>query len=250
MNTNLHRAVPFYMKRGPVGCLLIHGYTDSPFTVQSLGNRLAEAGYTVRADVLPGHGGDPAELNRLGWRAWWDAVLASYDALARECAQVYVAGLSFGGTLGLHLAQHRPVAGLATLSAMLGSIDPRPYHSWWLKWFLPFVPKGAGPDVSRVLADYVGYDTVPVAGVEQVMRMIAHVRDDLPAIHCPILVIHGQHDHTVPLENAREILDSVSSSEKKLVILPNSWHVVTLDVERDLLEQEVLAFVGKNRASK
>lgn len=248
MNTNLHRAKPFYMKGGRTGCLLIHGYTDSPFTVQSLGTRLAQAGYTVRADLLPGHGTDPAELNRLPWRTWWDSVLAAYDMLARECDQVFVAGLSFGGTLALHLAQHRPVAGLATLSAMLGSVDPRPYSSWWLKYVMPFVPKGIGPDVSIELTDYVGYDTVPVGGVAEVMKLIAHVRDDLSAIHCPILVIHGQHDHTVPLENARLIHDSVSSTEKKLVILPKSFHVVTLDVERDLLEAEVLEFVKKNRA--
>lgn len=247
MNTNLARAVPFYIKRGPVGCLLIHGYTDSPFTVQSVGAKLAEAGFTVRADVLPGHGTDPAELNRLTWRAWWDAVLAAYDALARECDQVFVVGLSFGGTLGLHLAQHRPVAGLVTMAAMLGSIDPRPYYAGVLRWIKPFVPKGLGPDVSQPLTDYVGYDTVPVGGVAQVMKLIAHVRDDLPQIRCPILVIHGAQDHTVPLENAREIHDSVSSSEKKLVVLPRSYHVVTLDVERDLLEAEVLAFVERNR---
>lgn len=248
MKTNLDRAKSFYMKGGRTGCLLIHGYTDSPFTVESLGKRLAGEGYTVRADLLPGHGTDPAELNRLAWRAWWDTVVAAYDMLARECDQVFVAGLSFGGTLALHLAQHRPVAGLATLSAMLGSVDPRPYSSWWLKHFLKFVPKGIGPDVSVELKDYVGYDTVPVGGVAEVMKLIAHVRDDLSAITCPVLVIHGQHDHTVPLENARLIHDSVSSSRKKLVILPNSFHVVTLDVERDLLETEVLEFVRKNRA--
>lgn len=247
--SNLHRAAPFYMKRGPVGCLLIHGYTDSPFTVQALGQRLADAGYTVRCDLLPGHGTDPRELNRLTWRAWWNAVLAAHDALARECGQVFVIGLSFGGTLGLHLAQHRPLAGLVTLAAMLGSVDPRPRYARWLRWVTPFVPKTSGPDVSRPLADYVGYDTVPVGGVAEVMQLIAHVRDDLAAVRCPLLVVHGQHDHTVPLANAREILDAVSSTDKELLVLPHSYHVVTLDVEYAALEEEVLAFVLRHRVS-
>ena len=229
-----------------MGCLLVHGYTDSPFTLQAVGNSLARAGHTVRCDLLPGHGTDPAELNRLAWRAWWESVLHAHDALARECKQVFVVGLSFGGTLALHLAQHRPLAGLVTLAAMLGSVDPRPYYAGWLKHVLAYVPKGAGPDVSCPLTDYVGYDTIPVGGVEQVMQLIGHVRDDLAQVRCPILVVHGQHDHTVPLANAHEIHDSVSSTDRALVVLPRSFHVITLDVDHEQLENAVVSFVASH----
>jgi len=233
------------MKRGPVGCLLVHGYTDSPFTMEMLGRRLADAGFTVRCDLLPGHGADPAELNRLPWRAWWDSVRHAHDALARECESVFAVGLSFGGTLALHLATHRPLAGLVTMAAMLGTIDRRPYHAGWLRHVLAYVPKSGGPDVAEPLADYVGYDTVPVGGVAQVMRMIEHVRADLAQVRCPILVVHGQHDHTVPLENAHTILDTVSSTDKTLVVLPRSCHVVTLDVEHERLENDVVNWVSR-----
>lgn len=243
---NLHRAVPFFLRRGPVGVLMIHGYTDCPFTLESLGKRLAsEGGYTVRCDLLPGHGTDPAELNRVTWRDWWESVLHAYDALAAECTRVYVMGLSFGGTLALHLAQHREPAGLVTLAAMLGSVDPRPYQAHWLRHLMAFVPKTAGPDVSEALADYVGYDTVPVGGVAQVMQLIAHVSDDLAQVRCPMLIVHGQNDRTVPLENARTIHDTVASTDKELVILPRSCHVVTLDVEREILETRVLAWMSR-----
>lgn len=246
---NLHRAVPFYMRRGSVGCLLIHGYTDCPFTLETLGGKLAAAGYTVRCDLLPGHGTDPKELNRLEWRDWWEAVLHAYDSLAKECTQVFAVGLSFGGTLALHLAQHRELAGLVTLAAMLGSVDPRPYHAGWLRHVMAFVPKSTGPDVSCGLTDYVGYDTVPVGGVAQVMKLIAHVRDDLAQVRCPLLVVHGQHDHTVPLDNARTIHDAVSSVDRRLVVLARSYHVITLDVDHEELESEVLSFVASHRRS-
>ncbi|MEK7863992.1 MAG: alpha/beta hydrolase, partial [Chloroflexota bacterium] len=128
-----------------------------------------------------------------------------------------------------------------------GSVDPRPYYAGWIRWVKAFVPKTTGPDVSRPLADYVGYDTVPVGGVAEVMKLIAHVKDDLPVVECPILIVHGQHAGTVPLANAREIHDTVSSHDKKLVILPRSQHVVTLDVEHEVLEAEVIAFVARHR---
>lgn len=249
---NLERAMPFYVKRGPIGCLLIHGYTDCPFTLARLGERLAGAGLTVRCDLLPGHGTDPAELNRLHWRDWWEAVLRGYDALARECEAVFAMGLSFGGTLALHLATHRPLAGLVTLSAMLGSVDPRPYYARWLRHIMPMVPKSTGPDVCREEArtDYVGYDTVPVGGVAQAMNLIAHVAQDLPEVRCPILVIHGANDHTVPLDNAHQIMREVGSATKKLVVLPNSYHVITLDLDREALEAEVLEFVQAELAKR
>lgn len=252
MSPKLARAEPFYLERGPVGCLLIHGYTDGPFTLASLGLKLADAGFTVRCDLLPGHGGDPAELNRLHWRDWWEAVLRGYDALAARCEAVFAMGLSFGGTLALHLATHRPLAGLATFSAMLGSIDRRAYHAHWLRHVLPMVAKTTGPDVCREEArlDYPGYRTVPVGGLAQVMSLIEHVRQDLAEVRCPVLVLHGQDDHTIPLENAHHIMRTVSSETKKLVVLPRSYHVITLDLDRDVLEAEVLEFVKSELAKQ
>jgi carboxylesterase len=114
------------------------------------------------------------------------------------------------------------------------------------------VPKSAGPDVkdAAARADYAGYDTTPVAGVAQVMDLIAHVKDDLAQVRCPILVMHGAEDHTVPLANARQIIDSVSSPTKKLVILEDSYHVISVVRDRLALEAEVLSFVASELAKR
>jgi carboxylesterase len=245
---NLHRVRPFYFRGGPVGCLLIHGYTDGPGSMLGLGQRLAAEGLTVRCDVLPGHGTDPHDLNRHTWRHWWDAVVAGHDALARECTHLIAAGLSFGGTLALHLATHRPLAGVVTLAGMLSSSDARAAWAGPLSWLVPMVAKSGGPDVSSAAAraDYAGYDHIPLGGLAQVMALIRHVSDDLACVRCPILVVHGRHDHTVPLADARTIVDGVSSTDRRLLVLERSWHVVTLDADREELEQEVAAFVRRH----
>ncbi|MBC8075201.1 MAG: hypothetical protein H7Y32_03920, partial [Chloroflexales bacterium] len=66
-------ADPFDFAGGPVGLLLIHGLTGTPGEVRPMGEHLAAAGYTVRGVLLPGHGGDPAELFGVGWQRWVEA---------------------------------------------------------------------------------------------------------------------------------------------------------------------------------
>lgn len=238
---------PFWFRRGPVGCLLIHGYTDSPGTMRHLGGRLAQAGFTVRCDLLPGHGGDPLDLNMLTWKDWWTAVLDSYDSLARDCTSVVVAGLSFGGTLALHLATHRPVAGVVTLAGMLELADPRVHWSRWLRFIVPQVAKSTGPDVRRPATKdpYPGYMVIPLGGLWETLSLAAHVVGDMSQVRCPLLAIHGRHDATVPLVSSRRILDESGSLDREMIILEESAHVVTLDSDREFLADSVIAFTRR-----
>ena len=67
----------------------------------------------------------------------------------------------------------------------------------------------------------------------------------IPHISMPILIIHAKEDHVVPVSNAYEIFQTVASSEKKLVVLENSYHIVTADFAREQVYEEMRAFVEK-----
>ncbi|RYG65174.1 esterase, partial [bacterium] len=55
-----------------IGVVLVHGFTGTPYEVRYLGDRLVEAGYTVRGLRLPGHGTSIADLDRTRWEDWAD----------------------------------------------------------------------------------------------------------------------------------------------------------------------------------
>jgi alpha-beta hydrolase superfamily lysophospholipase len=59
----------------PVGAaLLIHGMTDSPYSMRTLARTLSEAGYYCLALRMPGHGTVPAGLAESSWQDWAAAV--------------------------------------------------------------------------------------------------------------------------------------------------------------------------------
>ncbi len=235
----------FFDKKGPVGCLLVHGFTGSPNELLELGAFLTAHDVTVSIPTLPGHGTHSADLFNYTWRDWFTRVKEAYEELAAVCPEVFACGLSMGGTLVLHLAAHRPVQGVVSLSA------PVVFPAWqvravrFLKSVVRYRHKKGGEDVSDSKAkEKLGsYQRYPLTAVEQLFQLVRHVRQDLPEIHQPILILHSTQDHSVSFVNSDIIYNEVGSAQKRKVDLSRSYHVITVDVEKQRVWDEVLAFI-------
>ena len=101
-------AEPFAHDGGPVGALVVHGFTGSPVSMRPWAQALADAGLTVRLPRLPGprvhlagHGADHAG------RTGTPRSTRAFGELTERCADVFVCGLSMGGSLALRLAELR-----------------------------------------------------------------------------------------------------------------------------------------------
>ncbi len=94
----------FHFRAGPIGVLLIHGFTGAPTEMRPLGEYLAVKGYTVSGPLLPGHGTTPRALMNRKWSEWAETVDQTYQELTASCDRVFVAGLSLGALLALNLA--------------------------------------------------------------------------------------------------------------------------------------------------
>ena len=103
----------------PVGAvLLVHGLTDSPYSMRTIGERLREQGYHVVLLRVPGHGTVPAGLTVATWEDWLAAVRVGARSLQNVAAgkPLVLVGYSNGGALVLKYA----------LDAVEGSGDPAP----------------------------------------------------------------------------------------------------------------------------
>jgi carboxylesterase len=97
-------AEPFSFRGNDIGVLVCHGYTGTTQSMRPLGEHLARAGYTVLGPRLNGHGVSPqamAKTTAVDWIASVDEALAE---LKKTCSQIFMAGLSMGGTLTLYAA--------------------------------------------------------------------------------------------------------------------------------------------------
>ena len=85
--------------------LLIHGLSDSPYSLRTLGQRLHAEGYTVVWLRVPGHGTSPSALANVVWQDWIAAVRVAMQSLRaelpKECPLI-LGGYSNGGALSVH----------------------------------------------------------------------------------------------------------------------------------------------------
>ncbi len=240
-------------KKGSVGCLLIHGFTGSPNELLELGEYLTKKNITVSIPLLPGHGTYSADLFNYTWRDWFDHVKASYRELSGMCDEVYVAGLSMGGTLALHLAAHCPVSGVISMSAAIKLPTWKRVLVKLLKNIKKFRKKKGGEDVrdqsARLQLD--SYQRYPLKAADQVFQLLDHVREDLPEVSVPILIVHSRHDNTVPFSNSDLLYQWVRSPDKRKVDLEQSYHVITVDFDKERVKEEVFNFIkGHSRILK
>ena len=84
--------------------LLIHGLSDSPYSMKALGESLQSRGFEVTVLRLPGHGTLPSAMLQMTLADWTTVVrIAARDVAARTPAgqPFYIGGYSTGGTLAL-----------------------------------------------------------------------------------------------------------------------------------------------------
>jgi alpha-beta hydrolase superfamily lysophospholipase len=89
------------------GALLLHGLTDSPYSLRRIGEILYNKGFYVLGMRLPGHGTIPSALTRVNWKDWVAASRIGarhvHERLSKEQPFV-IAGYSNGGGLAVKYA--------------------------------------------------------------------------------------------------------------------------------------------------
>jgi carboxylesterase len=229
-------AEPFELDGGDIGVLLVHGFTGSPQGLRLWGEALAADGLTVSCPLLPGHGTSWADLNRYRWPDWARAARAALDELAGRCHTVVAGGLSFGGAVALHLASlpDARVGGVVVVNPFLYSSDPRIRLLPVLKHLQP-AARGVGNDVAEPGRVELAYDRLPLKALDSVRSFQARVTAELPQVRVPVRVYVSPQDHVVEPGNARLVADRVGSDDVELVELARSFHVATLDYDRDVI---------------
>jgi carboxylesterase len=173
-----------------------------------------------------------------------------------------VVGLSMGALLGLRLAAERPaeVAGLVLLSPaaalgrgvvrwlrhplrVLGALDARVAPLQAALARVLFGKGGSDIADAAVRAGHPGYRHVPLRALMQLLALQRVARADAPRVTQPVLMIHATQDHTCPVAAAQHLYARLGSRAKRLVLLEDSFHVVTVDRERARVQAEVREFL-------
>ena len=243
-------AEPFLFRAGRTGCLLLHGFTGTPFEMRGLGEQLAARGFSALGPRLFGHATRQEDLPRARWEDWLASAEDGYRILLGAADAIVPIGLSMGGLLALLLAASFPVAGVVALSTPYHPPDRR------MKPLRPVAPilsrvwrfadKGPGDfDDPLAASTHLEYPQYPIRGAAELHDLIETTREQLAKVICPALVIHSRGDRSVPFQDGAELLAALGSRDKQFLALEKSGHVITRDTEHAAVLDAVSGFVRR-----
>ena len=242
---------PFVLEGGPIGVLLIHGFTASPTQMRLVGDVLHQRGLTVVAPLLPGHGTTLADLRKQRWQNWTQHVDLALTDLRSRCKTVFVAGISLGSLLTLYLAadaKHPDLKGVVLYSPLLKMPGGIALHLVpLLKYLIREIPKA--PDFvtdPHALDRLWDYPAISLFALHEMMRLRARVQTLLPHITSPTLIIYSTLDRLIARNSAQFTYDHIGASDKTLITLHNSGHDVTLDSQWEEVADQTYEFICKH----
>lgn len=243
-------AEPYRHDGGEIGVLLCHGFTGSPQSMRPWGEYLAERGLTVSLPLLPGHGTRWQDMQVTGWQDWYAEADRALRELSDRCSQVFVCGLSMGGTLALRLAARHgaAISGLVLVNPSVKADSPALKAVSVLRHAVPSV-KGIASDIAKEGGAEIGYDRTPLHAVHSLTKLWRVARAGLPQVTQPLLLLHSRVDHVVHPSNSAVVLGSVSSTDVTEKVLERSFHVATLDHDAERIFEESYAFVERLSAA-
>lgn len=248
-----------------VGVLLLHGISGSPMEFRYLETHLRSQGVVIACPDIDGLALGKCQSADVRWQAWSAGVRQAYDALAARCSSVFVGGLSAGALLALDLAATKPdrLAGLLLLAPTFvadgWAIPPTLrlfslVQARWLArhfWFTEREPFGIKDPRIRALAlkafeDAGGNSTFRVNGLLLLehRRLARAVKRVLADIELPSLVVHPREDDQSDLANSF-LLQRRMKGVVETVVLDDSYHVVTLDLQRRVVAEAVSHFIER-----
>ena len=236
---------PFFLAGDkPVSLLLVHGFTGSCAEMSLMAEYFHRRGYTVHAPLLKGHGTNVKEMEKTGAKDWWQSVLEGYDRLqSLQRPYLFVVGLSMGGLLALKLAASRPLTGVVSLAAPIYVYQRFLGFSRWVYPIYRYHKGGGGP-LSPEVEEYIwGYKFKPVKAAGELWRLMKEVRQLLPKVQVPALVMQGQRDQTVKPHSAHVIYKELGSPVKELRWYEQSGHILSLDKEREQVFADIETFI-------
>lgn len=259
--------VSFKIKGGKVGILLLHRLCGTPVEMRFVANGLAREGYTVHCPQLAGHCGSEDDIKATSWVDWYRSAEEALLELRKECDVVIAGGLSTGAVLALMLAAKHPhkVQATTLLAPTLwlnGWMIPwyaRLFrlvrHNWLADWFTfpHHAPHGIKDPKIRDFIQKMrsskgnsaaGHPVTPGRLVLEHRRLVDAATTLVPYIRQPALIVHPLEDDYAGLSNATYLRDQLAGPVD-LMVLDDSYHIVTVDRQRHLVVEAVQCFAKR-----
>lgn len=234
--TNWNRSFILQPEGEPQGAVvLLHGLTDSPYTMRNLALHYQAKGFVVVCIRMPAHGTAPAALTSVEWQDWLAATrlaVRTATSYIKPEQSLHLVGYSNGGALALLYALNalsddslKQANQIVLIAPMIGVT---PFAKFSSLAELPAIfPQFANTRWVDIIAEYnpFKYNSFPVNGARQSHRLTAALKETrdktdnaLLAQLPPILTFVSALDNTINNQATIDFYDSLTSNNNELVI--------------------------------
>jgi alpha-beta hydrolase superfamily lysophospholipase len=248
---NWNRSFVLPNEQPAAGVLLLHGLSDSPYSMRALGETLHAAGAWVLGLRIPGHGTAPSGLVEVRWPDMAAAVRLAARHVRKTIGEkpLYLVGYSNGGALSVEYtlatlddpSLPRP-SGVILLSPEIGVSSAAALAVWQARLgHLLGLEKLAW---NSVLPEYdpYKYGSFAVNAGDVAYRITSHIQDQLNALQGtgklaqlpPILAFQSSVDATV---SARALVEHLFAR-----LPPANHELVLFDINRNVETEELLRY--------
>lgn len=242
----------FFFEGSDVSALLLHGLTGTPYEMRYLGRQLAARGIRTLGVKLAGHAGTPTELGASNHRNWYESVVRGFERLREFHDPIVVVGLSMGAVLAARLAadQGDEIVGLVMLAPAFFLTT----RAWTMtriirhfgRWpYNVYLQNTNGSDIHDAAARRIHptMTLMPLSAPLNLYDLSSIVRPMLAKIRQPTLAIHSRQDHTIPFSTLAWLMSRLQCDDKRAIELEDSYHVITVDCEKERIAAEVIRFI-------
>jgi len=245
---------------------LVHGIGEHSGRYSTLVTHLTAAGFAVCSFDLRGHGRSPGRHGHIGsWVEYREDVRAFLAITSKQFPgrPMFLYGHSLGALIVAEFMIAYPGAELAGLIVSGIPLEPtgvsKPHLvalARGLSKVLPTFSVSLGVDGSRlsrdpeVVREYNEDPMVHHVGTvrwgAETLGAIERVKARAGAIKLPILILHGGDDKVNSVSGSRELLDKVSSADKKLIVYPGGMHEPHNDIDREKVVSDVEEWLSRH----
>ena len=256
------------------GVFLIHGLGGTQYDLGSMHKRLKNAGFVTHSLTLPGHGTRPEDLVNVRAEDWIEAVRVKYREIVDQHETLHVMGMCMGALLAVETVKREQHA-----KGRVVALAPPVYiDGWATPWYrglrpllyrIPTVParmKVAEEDPYGIKNEQLReivkakfergenfhYGWVPLACLREVDRLRAMVMKSLDRIACAALVVHARQDELTSLRSAHYLVERIGAGKRagqaRMVVLEDSYHMICVDNDREIVVKNVLEFFDASAA--
>ncbi len=234
---NWNRTFELVPKNIKGGALLMHGLTDSPYSLHRIGEILQAKDFYVLGLRLPGHGTVPQALTEVHWKDWVAASRIGARHVRNRIGKdrpLVMAGYSNGGALTVKYALDalsdsslsRPDR-LLLFSTEIG-ISPLAFFANWHKLF-SFMPYFAKSKWMSIQPEYdpFKYNSFPKNAAQQAHDLTATLQNQIKklrkagsfAAFPPVLTFLSRKDATVEgAATIRHFYNRLENNDSELVV--------------------------------